>query len=117
MEKNGNRSMNQNISISIKENSWLAYLAARQLKYKRVAMVLGRTIHLHNTSRGKFLSNKRWVCHEIVHVKQYEKYGMFRFLVLYLLESLRNGYWNNKFEVEARSQEHDLTLLDNMVLK
>ncbi|TDH24082.1 DUF4157 domain-containing protein [Segetibacter sp. 3557_3] len=108
---------NQPIQVKIRENSWLAYLAARQLKADCVAMVIGRTIHLHNTSRETFLSNKRWVCHEMAHVKQYQQYGIFRFLVLYLLESFRKGYLNNRFEVEARAREHDQRLLNEMFLK
>ncbi|MCE3283420.1 MAG: hypothetical protein K0Q66_2157, partial [Chitinophagaceae bacterium] len=75
--------------IRIKENSWLARIAARRLKSKQVAMVLGSTIHLHNTSREEFLQNKRWLRHELAHVRQYAQYGFARFLLLYMIESLR----------------------------
>jgi hypothetical protein len=37
--------------------------------------------------------------HELVHVEQYMRYP-FIFGFMYLYE-LRNGYWNNKFEIEA----------------
>lgn len=42
------------------------------------------------------------IWHEECHTKQYKKYGFFGFLVRYLWDSLKHGYWNNKFEVEAR---------------
>jgi hypothetical protein len=93
------------MNVRIKENSWLARIAAKRLKSKQVAMVLGSTIHLYNTSREDFLENKRWLRHELAHVRQYAEHGFVRFLFLYLLESMRSGYRNNRFEVEARQQE------------
>lgn len=102
------------ISVTIKENSWMARIAARKLKEKKVAMVVGRTIHLHNTSKSEFLLNKRWLRHEIAHVKQYKKFGLLQFLFLYLMESFNNGYSNNRFEIEARTKERDLTILEGI---
>lgn len=89
----------------IKENSAIAWVAARKLGSKKIAIVFGKTIYLYNTSKEEFLSNSRWVRHELVHVRQYARYGILRFLFLYLLESIRKGYYNNRFEVEARSSE------------
>lgn len=102
------------ISVTIKENSCMAKIAARKLKEKKVAMVLGKTIHLHNTSKSEFLLNKRWLRHEIAHVKQYKKFGIIQFLFMYLMESFNNGYDNNRFEVEARIKERDLTILEGI---
>lgn len=89
----------------IKENSWLARVAARKLGAPRVAMVIGSTIHLHNASKDFFLSHERWVKHELAHVAQFRRYGVFRFIALYLWESMRKGYYHNRFEVEAREAE------------
>ena len=89
----------------IKENSWLAKIAAKKLKADSVAMVLGKTIHLHNTSKENFLSDERWVKHELCHIKQFKEHGYFMFVVKYLWESLRKGYNNNRFEVEASNAE------------
>ena len=86
----------------IKENSWLAKIAAKKLKADSVAMVLGNTIHLHNTSKTSFLNDERWLKHELCHIRQFKQYGYFNFVVRYLWESLRKGYYNNRFEVEAR---------------
>ena len=102
------------ISVTIKENSWMAKIAARKLKEKKVAMVIGKTIHLHNTSKSEFLLNKRWLRHEIAHVKQFKKFGVMQFLFMYLMESFNNGYDNNRFEVEARIKERDLTILEGV---
>lgn len=90
----------------IKENSWLAAIAALKLQSAAVAMVLGKTIHLHGTTRENFLKNKRWVNHELCHVKQYKEHGFFPFIGKYLWESIRCGYYNNKYEEEARSAEN-----------
>lgn len=91
--------------FEIKENSWLARLAAWKLGASRVAIVWGKTIHLHNATREEFLSNSRWVRHELEHVRQFREYGFFRFLFLYFIESVRKGYFHNKFEVAARASE------------
>lgn len=89
----------------IKEDSWLAKLAAKKLQAKSVAMVVGKTIHLHGSSKENFLADERWVKHEMCHIKQYKEYGNVFFLTKYLWESLKVGYYNNKFEVEAREAE------------
>jgi hypothetical protein len=91
--------------LRIKENSWIAKLAARKLKSKNVAIVIGSTIHLYNVSRQKFLQNEKWVKHEVCHLQQFKKHGNFIFVLKYLWESFKNGYQNNKYEIEARKAE------------
>jgi hypothetical protein len=97
--------------VKIKENSWLAKLAAKRLASSSMAMVIGKTIHLHNSSRENFLKNQRWVRHEVAHVKQYAKLGLLRFIFFYLLETFNKGYENNRFEIDARNKERDLAIL------
>ncbi|MDB5246279.1 MAG: hypothetical protein JWQ40_673 [Segetibacter sp.] len=97
--------------VKIKENSWLAKIAARQLDSETMAMVVGKTIHLHNSTKEEFLRNKRWVRHEVAHVKQYLELGVFRFILLYLLETFNKGYENNSFEIDARLKERDVSIL------
>ena len=91
--------------LNIKENSWLAKIAAKKLHSKSVAMVLGKTIHLHNATKKEFLQNEKWVKHELCHVQQFKQHGYIGFIAKYLWESLKNGYYNNKFEKEARTAE------------
>ncbi len=94
----------------IRENSFWAKLAAKKLKSDQMAMVLGRTIHLYNTDHREFLNNRRWLRHELAHIKQYRELGFFGFLWAYTLESIRKGYQQNRFEVEARAAEWDDSL-------
>ena len=70
-------------------------------------MVLGKTIHLYGSTKENFLADERWVKHEMCHVKQYKENGTILFLAKYLWESFKVGYYNNKFEVEARAAEKD----------
>jgi hypothetical protein len=101
----------------IKENSWIAKLAAKKLKAKTVAIVVGRTIHLHNATRRDLLQNPRWLRHEIRHVLQFRQHGLIPFMVLYLFESIKNGYRNNKYELEARASEKDESIITHVTLR
>lgn len=106
------KQMKQKTAVSIREHSWLARLAAKKLGYDHVAIVWGRTIHLHQTSARSFLSNRRWLLHELKHVAQYDHYGFAGFLCRYLWDNIRRGYHQNRFEVAARAAEKDETLLE-----
>lgn len=97
--------------VRIRENSWLAKQAAKNLGFDYMAMVVGRTIHLHNTTLEKFFARPSWVIHELKHVEQYERHGMLIFVFRYGMEHFRKGYWNNAFETEARASESDISLL------
>ncbi|MCX6209347.1 MAG: DUF4157 domain-containing protein [Bacteroidetes bacterium] len=99
-------------TIYIKENSLVAKLAAKVLKVNSVAIVIGSTIYLYNVSKQNFINNKKWLAHELTHIKQYQQYGTVKFLFLYLIETIRKGYRNNKFEVEARENEDNVTMID-----
>lgn len=88
----------------------LARIAAWKLGLKRVAIVVGKTIYLHNTSRAEFLSNKDWLNHELEHIRQYQRYGLIPFIIRYLFESAKRGYYNNRYEVEARAAENNSLL-------
>ena len=90
-------------------NSPLARVARTVLGARQVAMVLGRTVHLSGASRAEFLADAEWVAHEEVHIRQFREHGVLPFLWKYLLESARVGYFNNRFEVEAREEARRLT--------
>lgn len=102
----------QKIKVYLRAGSWVAFLAAQRLKATSIAIVVGKTIHLHKTSPEKFLSDKQWVLHELKHVEQYERLGFFGFIYTYLKESIRNGYYQNALEVEARRATYEETLLE-----
>ncbi|WP_242921155.1 hypothetical protein [Pontibacter liquoris] len=90
------------MEYKIVERSFFARIARLVLKSKNVAMVLGNHIHLSGVSREVFLQDEGWLAHELCHIRQFREHGFFRFLWLYLRESMRVGYYNNKYEVEAR---------------
>lgn len=71
-------------------------------------MFLGNTIHLYGVTTQAFLSNTKWVKHELCHIKQFKKYGLIGFVLKYLWESIKVGYYKNKLEVEARWAEEQL---------
>ncbi|MDO7873279.1 hypothetical protein Q5H93_00935 [Hymenobacter sp. ASUV-10] len=91
-------------------NSPLARIARLVLGNKaNVAMVIGQTVHLSGATREEFLADAEWLAHERVHIRQFREHGFVPFLWKYLVESARVGYFNNKFEVEAREEAYRLT--------
>ena len=92
--------------LSIKENSWFARLAAKKVHAGNVAIVIGRSIHLYNVTKQEFLKNDKWLKHELCHIKQFQQHGFINFIAKYLWESINKGYFNNKYEVEARRAEN-----------
>lgn len=91
--------------FQVKENSWLAKLASKMLRSDKAAIVFGRTVHLHNIATADFLGNASLLKHELCHVRQYKEHGYIKFILLYLVETMKRGYHNNRFEVEARNAE------------
>jgi hypothetical protein len=100
----------------INQKSWIARIAAWKLKSRQVAIVIGKTIYLHQTSLSEFLSNERWLLHELKHLEQFRRYGTLKFILLYLFESIRHGYRNNRFEIEARAAELDRAMVSRWQL-
>ena len=92
-------------NFRIKENSWIARIASHVLKSKRMAIVIGNAIHLDNVTGNEFLGDEKWLRHELCHIEQYKRYGFAGFVLRYMIETIRNGYYNNRFEKEARAHE------------
>ena len=102
------------MKVKLREQSWVARLAAQKMKAGALAIVFGRTVHLWNISRREFLQSPRLVMHEVEHVRQYKHHGYIPFLALYLAEWIQKGYYNNRFEVEARAAERARHNLDDI---
>ncbi len=100
--------------VRIKEKSLLARFAAYNLKSNKMAIVFGKTILLHNTTKEDFLANTKWVRHEVAHVYQYQKKGLIYFIVAYLLDTFNLGYQYNRYEVDARNQEKNPHILNGI---
>lgn len=94
--------------IKIRERSLRAKIAARCLRVENVAFTLGKTIYLYNATAQEFMHNTRWVKHELKHVEQFKRYGFISFIARYTIETIRKGYHENKYEVEARKAEWEL---------
>lgn len=101
----------------IKENAFIARIAAGKLRSKAVAMVIGHTVYLHGITKEAFLANESWVRHELKHVEQYQRYGMLLFLYKYLIQTIKYGYYNCPIEKEARTAEKDPEILVKFKLK
>lgn len=93
------------VYVKLKTNtivSKIAHRLIRSFKGKAVASTIGTTIHLHNITPEDFIENRAFLRHEIQHVIQYQT---IRFFALkYIWETLKRGYFNNKYEVEAREK-------------
>lgn len=96
----------------IKDGALIARVAAFVLKTRNAAIVIGNVIYIHGVHKEVFLSDKRWLLHELQHVVQYNREGVSRFIFQYLINHIKFGYRDNPFEVEARNAETDETLLD-----
>lgn len=103
--------------VFIRENSRMAMIAAGWMGMPNAAMVIGNTVYLWGASRQEFLRDQQWVRHEVVHVLQYQKYGVLLFWWLYIADSVKKGYNDNRFEREARNFERDGKILDGVVFK
>lgn len=104
------------MKVKIKENSIFARIAALNFKNKATAITIGKTVHLYNIKENDFLKNRQWLRHELEHVMQFKKYGFVRFIFMYYIELMREGYQNNKWEIAARNAEHDLAFIDDFDL-
>jgi len=83
-------------SVRVVEYSWYA-----RLHPGMVATTRYRRVYLRG-SAGRFYASPELVLHEYFHVlRQWETRTLTR--GRYLLESLRHGYRQNRFEVEARA--------------
>lgn len=52
--------------------------------------------------------NQRLLRHERKHLEQIERDGRLLFAIKYSWLTIRHGYWNNPYEVEARKAETQL---------
>lgn len=72
-------------------------IARAVLPERFAAFVFGRTIYV----RGQEMSEATYL-HELCHVCQFARYGLFGFLARYLWWQVVRGYERNPIEVEAR---------------
>jgi hypothetical protein len=79
----------------------IEYSRLARLHGRAVATTRRRRIYLRG-SAASFFADPWLMLHEYCHVIRQWQTGSLT-LPRYLLECLRHGYWNNRFEVEARA--------------
>ena len=92
------------VKIQIKENTLISKIAFRLIKSfknEAVASTIGKTIHLHNISDISFSHKDGFLRHEMQHAIQFNEIKFF--WLKYIIETLKNGYFKNKYEVEAEN--------------
>jgi hypothetical protein len=82
--------------VRVIEHSWLAWLHVRAVATTRPGRIYLRA------DAAAFFSNPWLLLHEYCHVIRQWQPGRLT-VPRYLIECLRRGYWNNRFEVEARA--------------
>lgn len=91
-------------------------MAAIFLKSTQAAIVFANSIYVWGVSKDEFLTNRRWLLHELQHVLQYKRDGFAGFISRYILNHIKHGYYNNPYEVEARAAEENEELLKQFQL-
>ena len=84
-------------SVELRCNSWIPWIGGVLARMNRpaAAVTLGNTIVIHEDAEVTFTL----LAHELAHVRQWRKP---LFPVLYAAATIRHGYWNNPYEIEAR---------------
>ena len=87
--------------VTIRYGRWIPALGGwlGKMRGPAAAVTLRRTIIVHPGVR----LSRRLLVHELEHVKQWAEDPLFP--VRYTLELLRHGYWNNRYEQQAREAE------------
>ena len=100
------------IKVRIKEDKVISKIAANLLRTNKIAVVIGKTIYVYGVAIPDFVTNKKWLLHELKHVEQYSRQGRVIFLLKYMCYAMRYGYYHNPYEKEARNAENDNSLLE-----
>ena len=89
------------IGESVSHVSIIEHSLYLRLHPRAIATTRRRRIYLRGSAQ-EFFDDPWLMLHEFCHVlKQWEPGDLT--IARYYLESLRRGYWNNRFEVEARA--------------
>ncbi len=88
--------------VAVRRAAWLPAIggALARMGAPAAAVTLGRTIVVH----PEVPLTRRLLVHELTHVRQWQA-SLFGFPVRYVWYSIRHGYHDNPYEVEARREE------------
>jgi hypothetical protein len=98
--------------IRIKEGKIIARIAAAILRTNKIAVVIGKTIYVYGIAIPDFVTDRKWLLHELKHIQQYHTQGITAFVLRYTYYTIKYGYYNNPYEKEARNAENDNSLLE-----
>jgi Domain of unknown function (DUF4157) len=87
-------------NVKIIEHSWFA-----RLHLRATATTRRRRIYLRGSAES-FFNNPALMLHEYCHVLRQWEPGLLT-TARYIFEWLRRGYWDNRFEIEAREFAED----------
>jgi hypothetical protein len=85
--------------FKLKDSNWLTKLILGFKPYW-LGLTLGQVIFMRDLA----LQERKILSHEIVHIRQQSKLGLIFFLT-YTWSSIMDGYWGNKYELEAYKLE------------
>jgi hypothetical protein len=93
--------------VGLRLNAWIPQIGGwlAGTRGPAAAVTLGHTIFVH----PRITLTRQLLVHELVHVRQWEADGLFP--LRYALEWVRRGYWNNRYEQEARAAEIDSDII------
>lgn len=93
--------------VCLRANRWIPQVGGwlAGTRGPAAAVTLGHTIFVH----PRITMTRQLLVHELVHVRQWEADALFP--LRYALEWVRRGYWNNRYEQEARAAEIDSDII------
>src|SRR5215831_1060180 len=91
--------------VKVVAHSKLAKMIAKIKGEESYGITIGKTIFV-SCSKEDFFAKQWWVSHEMAHVAQYQKLGVFRFLSKYAYYEVFHHKSINPFEFEAEVAEH-----------
>lgn len=82
--------------------SMIAFRLIRSFRDRAVASTIGKTIHLHAITPEAFVERRAFLRHELQHAIQFNTIKFF--WLKYIWQTIRHGYFNNPYEIEAREK-------------
>lgn len=84
-------------------NSKLAKLIGKINGYGLYAITTSKNCCRYSCS--EISVDRKWRAHEETHKEQFRKLGWIKFVLSYMIESIKYGYDGNRFELEARGDK------------
>jgi hypothetical protein len=113
LQRSGEFSVPREVLDALKEVFGESVESVRVFENSRFARLHGDVLATTRRDRiyltiggNEFIANRELVLHEYFHVIRQWNTGDLT-IMRYVIESIRSGYWNNRFEVEAREFARD----------